>query len=95
MSHAPTLREIATASHLRMDRANDSDASRELVAAKGMQACLPPRKNPNNPAPCDADLRKKRHQVENYSDKHRRSRGISTRHKMTADSFMAFVLVAI
>ena len=48
--HAPSLLEAASARHVLMDRAYDSDALREFVAAKGMQACIPPRKNRNDPA---------------------------------------------
>ena len=77
-----------------MDRAYDSDALRELVAAKSMQACIPPRKNRNDPASYDVDLYKKRHHVENYFEKLKRCRRIATRYDKTTDSFMAFILIA-
>ena len=92
--HAPSRLEAASARHVLMDRAYDSDALREFVAAKGMQACIPPRKNRNDPASYDVDLYKKRHHVENCFEKLKRCRRIATRYDKTADSFMAFILIA-
>jgi transposase len=94
VTHAPTLLENAEGSHALMDRAYDSDALRELIAAKGMKACIPPRSNRNNPAPYNAKLYKQRHHVENFFEKLKRCRRIATRYDKTAASFMAFVLIA-
>ena len=44
--HAATLLENAAGTHALMDLAYDSDALRELIAARGMKACIPPRKRP-------------------------------------------------
>ena len=94
VSHAPTLLESATTSHVLMGRSYDSDALRDLIAAKGMKACIPPRSNRKAPAAYDLELYKQRHHVENFFEKLKRCRRIATRYDKTADSFMAFVLIA-
>jgi transposase len=92
--HAATLLENAAGTHALMDLAYDSDALRELIAARGMKACIPPRKNRNHPASYDAELYKQRHHVENFFEKLKRCRRVATRYDKTAASFMAFVLIA-
>lgn len=95
VTHAPTLLEgSTTGSHALMDRAYDSDALRELIAAKGMKACIPPRSNRHAPATYDVKLYKQRHHVENFFEKLKRCRRIATRYDKTAASFLAFVLIA-
>jgi transposase len=92
--HAATLLESAAGTHALMDRAYDSDALRALIAARGMKACIPPRKNRNHPATYDVELYKQRHHVENFFEKLKRCRRVATRYDKTAASFMAFVLIA-
>ena len=92
--HAPTLLEAASARHVLMDRAYDSDTLRDVIASKGMKACIPPRSNRKAPAAYDLELYKQRHHVENFFEKLKRCRRIATRYDKTADSFMAFVLIA-
>lgn len=94
VTHAPTLLENARGSHALMDRAYDSDSLRELIAAKGMKACIPPRKNRTAPASYDVELYKQRHHVENFFEKLKRCRRVATRYDKTAASFMGFVLIA-
>jgi transposase len=94
VTHAPTLLENAKGTHVLMDRAYDSDALRALIAAQGMKACIPPRKNRNHPATHDVELYKQRHHVENFFEKLKRCRRVATRYDKTASSFMAFVLIA-
>ena len=94
VSHAPSLLEHATGVHALMGRAYDSDELRELIASKGMKACIPPRKNRRAPAAYDVELYKQRHQVENFFEKLKRCRRVATRYDKTAGSFMAFILIA-
>ena len=75
-----------------MNKAYDSDALRELMlASKGMKACI----TAAAPATYDKELYKKRHGVENFLEKIRRMRRISTPYDKTDVSFMAFVFLGI
>ncbi|TDU62098.1 transposase, partial [Prosthecobacter fusiformis] len=93
--HAPALLESVEGRRVLMDKAYDSDGLRELIASKGMKACIPPRSNRVAPAAYDKALYKKRHCVENFFEKIKRMRRIATRYDKTDVSFMAFVLLGI
>ncbi|WP_341806006.1 IS5 family transposase [Prosthecobacter fusiformis] len=93
--HAPALLESVEARKVLMDKVYDSDALLEIIASKGMKACTPPRSNRVAPVAYDKELYKKRHCVENFFEKIKRMRRISTRYDKTDVSFMAFVLLSI
>jgi transposase len=93
--HAPALLESVEGRRVLMDKAYDSDALRELIASKGMKACIPPRNNRATPAAYDKELYKKRHCVENFFEKIKRMRRIATRYDKTDVYFMAFVLLGV
>ena len=94
VSHAPGLLEQAGARHVIMDRGYDSDSLRDLITAKGMKPCIPPRSNRKTPLAYDTMLYKQRHHVENLFEKLKRCRRVATRYDKTASCFMAFVLLA-
>ena len=94
VSHAAGLLEQAEARHVIMDRGYDSDSLRDLITAKGMKPCIPPRSNRKTPLAYDTTLYKQRHHVENLFEKLKRCRRVATRDDKTASCFMAFVLLA-
>ena len=65
-----------------------------LLPPRTCKLAFPRAKNRNDPASYDVDLYKKRHHVENCFEKLKRCRRIATRYDKTADSFMAFILIA-
>lgn len=57
-----------------MDKAYDCDALREYISHKGMKSCIPSRSNRVEQVEYSRQLYKKRHRVENFSEKLKRMR---------------------
>lgn len=76
------------------DKGYDSDEYRAALKAKGLTACIPPRKRRTSPAPYCKIQYKQRHKVENMFGKFKDWRRIATRYDRRADVFMAAITLA-
>ena len=76
------------------DRGYDSDEYRAALQAKGISACIPPRKGRTTPATYNKTQYKQRHKVENMFGKLKDWRRIATRYDRRVDVFMAAITLA-
>lgn len=76
------------------DKGYDSDEYRAALKAKGLTACIPPRKRRTAPATYCKTQYKQRHKVENMFGKLKDWRRIATRYDRRADVFMAAITLA-
>ncbi len=77
------------------DRAFDADKRvREILAAAGKSAVIPPRLNRLVPPEFDRELYKARHLIENFFCKLKQFRAIATRYDKTARNFLAAIHLA-
>ena len=76
------------------DKGYDSDEYRAALKAKGIQACIPPRKGRNAPADYCKTLYKQRYKVENAFNRLKDWRRIATRYDRCADIFFAAITIA-
>ena len=76
------------------DKGYDSDEYRAALKARGIQACIPPRKGRNNPAKYCKTLYKQRYKVENVFNRIKDWRRIATRYDRCADIFFAAITIA-
>ncbi|MEM1194001.1 MAG: transposase, partial [Pseudomonadota bacterium] len=67
---------------------------REALRAKGIVACIPPRRRRNHPATFCKETYKQRHKVENIFGRLKDWRRIATRYDRRADVFMAAITIA-
>jgi transposase len=87
----PTL----TAGSLLADKAYDADERvLKALAAKGIEAVIPPKSNRKQQRDFDKDLYKARHLVENFFLKLKQFRAIATRYDKTARNFLGAVFLA-
>lgn len=78
-----------------MDKAYDSDQIREWLRAQGARACIPPRSNRNHPAAYNKRTYKRRHRIENFFEKLKRTHRTATRYDKLAATFSSFIFLAI
>ena len=71
------------------DKAFDSDALLHMLADRGAEAVIPPKKNRTLPHTFDRDTYRERHRIENVFGKIKAFRAIATRYDKTASSFEA------
>ena len=90
----PTLLHGVQTDELIADRAFDTDAIRALLAASGIIATIPPKKNRKVQYWYDKEEYKIRHMVENFFAKLKEFRGIATRYCKLGESFEAFISLA-
>lgn len=83
-----------TGSVLIGDKGYDSDAYRAALNAKGMTACIPPRKRRKLPVLYCKVIYKQRHKVENMLGRLKDWRRIATRYDRRAHVFMAAITLA-
>lgn len=76
------------------DKGYDSNEFRAALKAKGITACIPPRKGRRLPAAFCKTQYKKRHKIENMFGRLKDWRRIATRYDRTADIFMAAITIA-
>lgn len=76
------------------DKGYDSDEYRSALCAKGVEACIPPRRGRINPAAFCIETYKQRHKVENMFGRLKDWRRIATRYDRRADIFMAAITIA-
>jgi transposase len=87
---APLLTDLDFAALL-ADKAFDSDVFRAELADRGAVAVIPPKTNRAADIPCDFDMYKWRHLVENFFCKIKEFRRIATRYDKTDQSFKAMI----
>ncbi|QQP91224.1 IS5 family transposase [Skermanella sp. TT6] len=87
---APLLKDLDVAA-LRADKAFDGDALRADLNDRGAVAVIPPKSNRATDIPCDFEMYKWRHLVENFFCKIKGFRRIATRYDKTDTSFAAMI----
>ena len=87
---APLLTDLDF-SALLADKAFDSDAIRADLDERGAVAVIPPKANQVTSIPCDFEMYKWRHLVENFFCKIKEFRRIATRYNKTVTSFSAMI----
>jgi transposase len=68
---------------------------RQTAAIKGVKTCIPGRANRKRTVPFSAKLYRRRHRVENFFQRIKRYRRVSTRYDKRAETFLGFVCLAI
>jgi len=86
--------ELPAGKRVVADKGYDSDAFRETVVANGSKPCIPPRKNRVHCVPWHRGWYAKRHHVENFFQRIKRLRRVSTRYEKLSLHFLAFVQLA-
>ena len=76
------------------DKAFDTDSLRANLNERGAVAVIPPKSNRKDQIPCDMDMYKWRHLVENFFCKIKAFRRIATRYDKTDESFRAMIYLA-
>jgi len=87
---APLLTDLDFAALL-ADKAFDSDGFRTELDNRGAVAVIPPKANRVTTIPCDFEMYKWRHLVENFFCKIKEFRRIATRYDKTDESFSAMI----
>src|SRR3954465_9563358 len=87
---APLLTDLDF-SALLADKAFDSDAIRADLDDRGAAAVIPPKANRVTPIPCDFEMYKWRHRVENFFCKLKEFLRIAARYDKTDTSFSAII----
>jgi transposase len=88
------LSRLRAGSMLLADRGYDADWIRELAAAKGAWANIPPKSNRTNPICFSPYLYRARNRVERFFNKIKQCRRIATRYEKLAANYLAFVQLA-
>ena len=91
---APDLVEGQTNCYILADKAYDSDSFRDLLGELGLTACIPPKANRKNPESYHKGYYKKRHHVENYFQRIKEHRAVSTRYEKLDERFLGLVTLA-
>ena len=76
------------------DKGFDSDEVRSLIEENGSIACIPPRSNRTSYRWHDQDFYAKRHKVENFFQRLKVPRRVSTRYEKLAITFLAFATLS-
>jgi len=87
--------ELPEAAELLADRGYNADWFRQALRDKGIEPCIPPKKNRKTQYACDKDLYKKRHIIENSFAKLKDWRRIATRYDRCAHTFRAAITIAV
>jgi transposase len=90
---APLLKDLDFAALL-ADKAFDTNAIRADLNERGAQAVIPPKADRTTRIPCDFEMYKWRHLVENFFCKIKEFRRIATRYDKTDTSFAATIHLA-
>jgi transposase len=77
------------------DKAYDSSTLRQAADAKRIKTCIPARSNRTTTVPFSPTVYRHRHRIENFFERIKRSRRIATRYDKLAETFLAFVCLAI
>jgi transposase len=76
------------------DKGYDADAIRAELAAQGIKAVIPPKRNRRVPPDYDRKIYRQRNLIERMFNKLKNWRRVATRYDKTASSFMAFIAIA-
>lgn len=76
------------------DKAFDTDWIRAELDRRGASAVIPPKRNRARRIPCDFDMYKWRHLVENFFCSLKDFRRIATRYEKTDESYAAMIHLA-
>ena len=87
----PALPEAGT---LIADKGYDSDEFRDALEAKGIDPCIPPKRNRRRAIPFDKVLYKQRHKIENMFGRLKDWRRIHTRYDRCAHTFFSAIAIA-
>ena len=85
---------LPPAKHLLADRGYDADWFRDALKDKGIETCIPPKKNRKIQIEYDKTLYKQRHKVENMFGKLKDWRRIATRYDRCAHTFFSAICIA-
>jgi len=88
------IEKLPKAKALLADRGYDATWFREALQVKGIEPCIPSKKNRKMPVPYDKILYKKRHKVENMFAKLKDWRRIATRYDRCAHTFFSAIQIA-
>ena len=90
----PTLLDGVLTSEVIADKANDTNAIRNLLASRGIVATIPFKSNRRVQLQYNSISYKDRHLVENFFADLKHFRGIATRYCKLADSFVGLINLA-
>lgn len=85
---------LPPARELIADRGYDSNPFRAALAARGIAACIPPKKNRKQAIPYDKVLYRQRHRIENMFGRLKDWRRIATRYDRCATTFFGAIILA-
>lgn len=85
---------LPRARYLLADRGYDAGWFRDALRNKGIEPCIPPKKNRKQHITYDKTLYKQRHKVENMFGKLKDWRRIATRYDRCAHTFFSAILIA-
>ena len=85
---------LPPAKHLLADRGYDADWFRAALRDKGIEPCIPPKKNRKIQIDYDKTLYKQRHKVENMFGKLKDWRRIAMRYDRCAHTFFSAICIA-
>ncbi len=88
------LDTLPPASVLLADRGYDANWFRKALLRKGIEPCIPPRKNRKTKIPYNKTLYKQRHKIENLFAKLKDWRRIATRYDRCAHTFFSSICIA-
>jgi len=94
ITHAQSMAEEIPGSMLVADKGYDSDPFRQWLRARGIAPCIPPRSNRLKPCRYSRASYRKRHLVENFFERIKNFRRVSTRYDKLANSYLSFVCLA-
>jgi len=86
--------DLPPAHHLLADKGYDADWFRRALKKKGINSCIPPKKNRKIQIEYDKDLYKQRHKVGNMFGRLKDWRRIATRYDRCAQTFFSAICIA-
>ncbi len=88
------IEQFPASKHLLADRGYDANWFREALRDKGIEPCIPSKKNRKLEVEYDKTLYKQRHKVENMFGKLKDWRRIATRYDRCAHTFFSAICIA-
>ena len=88
------VQALPAARYMLADRGYDANWFRQTLRERGIEPCIPSKKNRNTPIEYDKMLYKKRHKVENMFGKLKDWRRIATRYDRCAHAFFSSICIA-
>jgi transposase len=76
------------------DKGFDRDGLRQRMLDQGCLVCVPPRSNRHRPAWWSRGLYRQRHKIENFFQRIKIHKRVSTRYEKLAHTFLNFILLA-